>query len=194
MIQPSLGQSGGRFRLLMFFGRSCGLWCPTPRACRLATPVRAAAGEVLSLADQALVELAGKQWDLGLTKMMAKGTTGEADLLATAGDQQGRIEVGPAFWGLEERWGHGRAKIMRTPVLAGGVRFCLLGSGGLAGWKRSCSIGPAVPRAEGRRVFWPQWPTLSIRRVVSIQPPGYQLPPTGRRSTWAAQAVRPAKL
>jgi len=81
--------------------------------------------------------------------------TSHRTLLAAAGDQQGRIQLGPAFWDLEERWGHGRAKMMRTPVLAGGVRFCLLGSGGLAGWKRSCSIGPAVPRAEGRRVFWP---------------------------------------
>jgi len=81
--------------------------------------------------------------------------TSHHTLLAAAGDEEGKILLGPAFWDLEERWGHGRAKMMRTPVLAGGVRFCLLGSGGLAGWKRSCSIGTAVPRAEGRRVFWP---------------------------------------
>ena len=63
---------------------------------------------MLSLADQALVELAGEQRDLGLTKVMAKRSAGEADLLAAAGDQQGRIELGPAFGGMEERWGHGR--------------------------------------------------------------------------------------
>jgi len=110
---------------------------------------------VLSLSDQALVELAREQRDLVFTEVMAKRTAGEANLLAAAGGQQGRIQLGPVFWDMEERWGHGRAKMVRTPVLAGGVRFCLLGSGGLPGWKRSCSIGPAVPRAEGRRDFWP---------------------------------------
>jgi hypothetical protein len=63
---------------------------------------------VLSLADQALVELAGEQGDFGLTKVMAKRATGEANLLAAAGDQQGRIKLGPAFGDMEERWGHGR--------------------------------------------------------------------------------------
>ncbi len=173
---------------------SCRFRCPSQRACRLATPARATACEVLSLADQALVELAREQGDLVVTEVMSEGATGEADLLATAGHQQGRIKLGPAFWGMEERWGHGWTMQMRTPVLAGRVRFCLLGSGCLAGWKRCCSIGPAVPRAEGRRVFWPQWPALSIRRVVGIQPPGHRLPPTGRRSTWADQAVRRARL
>jgi hypothetical protein len=58
---------------------------------------------------------------------------------------------------------------MRTPVLAGRARFCLLGSGRLAGRKRCCSIGPAVPpRAECRRVYWRLFPTLSNRRVVGI--------------------------
>jgi hypothetical protein len=63
---------------------------------------------VLSLADQALVELAGEQGDLVVTEVMTKRTAGEADLLAAAGDQQGRIKLGPTFGGLEERWGHGR--------------------------------------------------------------------------------------
>ncbi len=57
---------------------------------------------MLALADQPLVELAGEQGDLGLTKVMAEGATGEADLLTAAGDQQGRIQLGQAFWGLEE--------------------------------------------------------------------------------------------
>jgi len=78
------------------------------RACRLAIPARATAGEVLALADQALVELAREQGDFGLTKVMAKRTAGEANLLAAARDQQGRIELRPAFGGMEERWGHGR--------------------------------------------------------------------------------------
>jgi len=78
------------------------LWRPPPRAGRLAGPVGATAGEVLALADQAPVELAGEQGDLVVTEVMAKRTAGEADLLAAAGDQQGRIQLGPAFWGLEE--------------------------------------------------------------------------------------------
>jgi len=65
---------------------SCRFRCPTQRACRLATPARTTTGQVLPLADQALVELAGEQGDLGLTKVMAKRATGEADLLAAARD------------------------------------------------------------------------------------------------------------
>ena len=42
---------------------------------------------MLPLADQPLVELAGKQGDFGLAKVMAEGAAGEADLLAAAGDQ-----------------------------------------------------------------------------------------------------------
>ena len=87
---------------------SCGFWRPSPRAGRLAGPVEATAGEVLPLVDQALVELAGEQGDLGLTEVMAEGAAGEADLLAAADDQQGRIQLGPAFWGLQEGRGHGR--------------------------------------------------------------------------------------
>jgi hypothetical protein len=60
------------------------------------------------LADQPLVELAGKQGDLALTEVMAEGATGKADLLAAAGDQQGRIKLGPAFWGLQEGRDHSR--------------------------------------------------------------------------------------
>lgn len=108
---------------------SCRFRCPTLRACRLAIPARATPTEVLTLADQALVELAGKQGDLVVTEVMAKRAAVEADLLTAAGDQQGRIQLGPAFGGLEERWGHGQPLAMRTPVLAGKVRFCLLAPG-----------------------------------------------------------------
>ena len=65
---------------------SCRFWRPTARGGCLATPVRATPSEVLALADQALVELAGKQGDLGLTEVMAEGAASEADLLAAAGD------------------------------------------------------------------------------------------------------------
>ena len=68
---------------------SCRFWCPTPRACRIAGPVGATAGEVLALADQPLVELAGEQGDLGFTEVMAEGAAGQADLLAAAGDEEG---------------------------------------------------------------------------------------------------------
>jgi len=67
---------------------------------------------VLPLADQALVELAREQRDLVVTEVMAKRATGEADLLAAAGDQQGRIKQWPAFGDLEERWGHGRQCVL----------------------------------------------------------------------------------
>ena len=63
---------------------------------------------MLALADQALVELAGEQGDLGLIEVMAKRAAGEADLFGAASDQQGRIQLGPAFWGLQEGRDHGR--------------------------------------------------------------------------------------
>ena len=87
---------------------SCRFRCPTPRAFRFACPVGATAGEVLALADQPLVKLAGEQGDFSFPEVMAEGAAGQADLLAAAGDQQGRIQLGPAFWGLEEGRGHGR--------------------------------------------------------------------------------------
>ena len=73
---------------------------------------------MLALADQTLVELAGEQRDLVVTEVMAKRTTGEADLLATAGDQQGRIQPGHAFSGPKGGPSHGKPKAMQTPVLA----------------------------------------------------------------------------
>ena len=85
---------------------SCGFWRPTPRAGRFACPVGATANEVFALANQPLVELSGEQGGLSYTEVMAEGAAGEADLLAAAGDQQGRIQLGPAFWGLEEGRGH----------------------------------------------------------------------------------------
>jgi hypothetical protein len=85
--QPCCDESGGRPWLsVVFIGRSGRFRCPTPRACRLASPIGATAGEVLTLADQALVELAGEQGDLVVTEVMAKRTASEADLLAAAGD------------------------------------------------------------------------------------------------------------
>ena len=94
---------------------------------------------MLALADQALVELAGKQRYLVVTEVKAKRSTGQADLLAAAGDQKGRIKMGPAFWGLEERWDHGQLLAMRTPVLAGKCPFVCSARGALrnnAGWWR----------------------------------------------------------
>ena len=59
---------------------SCRFRRPTLRASRFACPVGATAGEVLALADQPLVELAGEQGDFGLTELMAEGAAGEAGL------------------------------------------------------------------------------------------------------------------
>ena len=81
---------------------------------------------MLALADQALVELAGEQGDLGLTEVMAEGAAGEADLLAAAGGKQGRIQLGPAFWGLEEGRDHGRpGKWVHLYYQEGGSFVCL---------------------------------------------------------------------
>ena len=124
---------------------------------------------MLALADLPLVELADEQGDFGLAKVMAEGATGEADLLAAAGDQQGRIQLGPAFWGLEEGRDHGWSGVMRTSVLAGKGWFCLLGRGFLVGWKRCGPIGPGAPGAGSRRVFWLLFPTLSISCLVGFQ-------------------------
>ena len=54
------------------------------------------------------MELAGQQMNLCITEVMAKRAACEADLLAAAGDQEGRIQLGQAFWGLEEGRDHGQ--------------------------------------------------------------------------------------
>jgi len=63
--------------------------------CHVIRPALAAAGEVLAMGDQALVKLAGEQWDAVHPGVVAKPVAGHADL-AAAGFQQGAlIEVRP---------------------------------------------------------------------------------------------------
>ena len=91
-----------------WFLGSCRLRCPPPHAGLPSRPVGVTPAEVLPLANQPLVELSSEQGGLSYTEVMAEGAAGEADLLAAADDQQGRIQLGPAFWGLQEGRGHGR--------------------------------------------------------------------------------------
>ena len=138
-------------------------------ACRFACPVGATAVEVLALADQALVELASEQGDLALTEVMAEGAACEADLLAAAGDQQGRVQLGPAFWCLQEGRGHGWTRAMRTSVLAGKGWLCLPFPGCLVGSMRCGSMGLRAPGVGSHRFFWLLFPTLSISCLVRFQ-------------------------
>ena len=149
---------------------------------------------MLALADQALVKLAGEQRDFGLAKVMAEGAAGEADLLAAAGDQQGRVQLGLAFWCLQEGRDHGWTRAMRTSVLAGKRWLCLPFPGCLVGSMRFGSMGLRAPGVGSRRFFWLLFPTLSISCLVSFQVAWFRLPLTGGWLTWAAPAVRPARL
>jgi len=59
--------------------------------------------------------------------------------------------------GLEERGSHGRPQVMRTPVLAGRARVCLLGSGCLPGAVIQLpAIGVAGALAVGLHLLVPQ--------------------------------------
>jgi hypothetical protein len=57
----------------------------------------AAAAEVLTLADQALMQLAAEQGDAARAGVMAEPVAGHADLAAAAGPEQIRWQVGPAL-------------------------------------------------------------------------------------------------
>jgi len=90
-------------------------------------PTLAAAGEVLAVGNQALVQLAGEHRDAVDASVMPEPVAGHADL-APAGFHQGAlIEIGPLFdWGFESggqgRWPGQRDTHeplqMRTHVLA----------------------------------------------------------------------------
>ena len=61
---------------------SCRFRRPTPLSCRFAGPDGATAGEVLAMADQPLVELAGEQGDAVEASVVAEPMAGHADLAA----------------------------------------------------------------------------------------------------------------
>ena len=56
-------------------------------------------GEVITVADQPLVQLAGEQGDAVDASVVAEPMAGHADLAATAGFQDLLIEVGPGIDG-----------------------------------------------------------------------------------------------
>ena len=70
-----------------WFLGSCRFRCPPPHAGLPSRPVGVTPAEVLTLANQPLVELSSEQGGLSYTEVMAEGAAGEADLLAAAGDQ-----------------------------------------------------------------------------------------------------------
>jgi hypothetical protein len=104
-IQPSWGESGGRQVLLLGIGwLSDHLWRPAPLPHHVVRPALAAAGEVLALRDQALVQLAGEQRDAVDAGVVAKPVAGHADLAAAGLEQHALVEVGPLLnWTLKLR-------------------------------------------------------------------------------------------
>ena len=56
--------------------------------------------QMLPLADQALVQLAGELRDAGHPRLVPEPVAGHADLAAATGDQHAVIEIGPALPGL----------------------------------------------------------------------------------------------
>ena len=64
---------------------SCRFRRPTLRASRVTASIGSTAGQVLPLAEQALVDLEGEHGDLGFTDVMPEEAAGEAELLAAAG-------------------------------------------------------------------------------------------------------------
>jgi hypothetical protein len=57
---------------------------PAPLGCQILCPALAAVGEVIAVADQALVELAGEQGDAVDASVVAEPVAGDAHLAATA--------------------------------------------------------------------------------------------------------------
>ncbi|MFZ4805598.1 MAG: hypothetical protein ACOYLI_13180 [Synechococcus lacustris] len=58
-------------------------------------PAQAATGEVLTVGNQALVQLTGEHWNAVRPGMVTKPVAGHADLAATTGHQHLTIEVWP---------------------------------------------------------------------------------------------------
>ena len=71
---------------------------------QLLGPVRAAAGQVLSMSDQALVEVAGEHGDAISTGMVPKEMAGETDRTAAAGLQLLLIKLRPVLQRLVAGW------------------------------------------------------------------------------------------
>ena len=79
------------------FEESCSghLRRPAPLTGHVIGPALAAAGEVLAVGDQPLVQLAGENRDAVHPCVMPKPVAGHADLAAAGLEQDGLVEVGP---------------------------------------------------------------------------------------------------
>jgi hypothetical protein len=77
---------------------------PAPLPGHVVGPALAAAGEVLALGDQALMQLAGEHRDAVHPGVMPEPVAGHADLAAAGLHQQALIEERPVFdWGFKLR-------------------------------------------------------------------------------------------
>ena len=121
---------------------SCPFRRPALPAHHVVGPALAAAGEVLAVGDEAVVQPAGEQRDAAGCSVVPEPVAGEADLAAATGLQHGLIQLGPGLGtglgGEGERDGH-RDGCRRTSVLAG-IGCC----GRVGGWLarlRRCAEG-----------------------------------------------------
>ena len=97
-VQPA--QLG--FGVLVVHGRSSHVRRSARLAGLLVVPALAAAGEVLAVGDQALVQLAGEQGDAVDTGLVLKPVAGHADLAAPGLHQHLLVQEGPLLsWQID---------------------------------------------------------------------------------------------
>ena len=122
------------------------LWRPALLPCHVIGPALAAADKVLAVGDQALVQLAGQQWDAVRPGVITEPMAGHADLAAAGLEQHALIEVMPLLYRGFELGDHGRwprerdahePLQMGTPVLAQ--------VGGNAGGVGTGAVGEQLP-------------------------------------------------
>jgi hypothetical protein len=77
--------------------RSRHLRRPAPLAMAVFCPAAAAAGEVLPMGDQPLMQMAGEQRDALGPRVMPEEVAGHADLAAAAGAEHRLIQPGPVL-------------------------------------------------------------------------------------------------
>jgi hypothetical protein len=89
--------------VLVVHGRSSRVRCPARLAGHVVGPALAAAGEVLAVGDQALVQLvSGEQGDAVHTGLVLKPVAGHADLAAPGLHQHLLVQEGPLFgWQID---------------------------------------------------------------------------------------------
>jgi len=103
-----------------------------PLAAPICRPTAAAAGEVLAMGDQGLMQMASEQRDAVGPRVVAEEMAGHADLMAAAGLEDLLIEPRPVpnrlkAGGLQPgdvEWHHGN--FCGRPDIAGAWGFCRL--------------------------------------------------------------------